>query len=116
MKIMMKDNWLGKQLNYPTNICTFAWGALWRLACAVAAAAGVIGYVWLWCMAFYDGFISGHEQAAVAFVVWMILTIIAVVAAAATKDYWYDNSHVKRFRVAVVEWCPTIEWDRGETE
>jgi len=84
MKIMMKDNWLGKKLNYPTNICTFAWGALWRLACVVAVGMFVIGYVWLWCMAFYDGFISGHDKAAVAATVWMILTVLAGVVVFAT--------------------------------
>lgn len=114
MKIMMNDNWLGELLNYPTNICTFAWGVLWRLACAVAASTLVLGYVWLWSMAFYDGFISGHENAVVAAIVWLILTVLMVLVACATKEHWYENSYVKRLRARVVAMCPTIEWDRYE--
>ncbi len=116
MKIMMKDNWVGKQLNYPTNICTFAWGVAWRLVCAVALAAAVMGFVWLWCMAFYDGFISGHKNAAVAGTVWVALTALATAVVLATKDSWYNNLYVKRLRAAVVEVCPVIEWDRGNDE
>ena len=112
MKIMMNDNWLGKMLGYPTNICVFGWGILWRLVAAFAVSALVIGYVWLWCLAFYDGFISGHHEWATAFVVWLIMTVIAGVGLAATKDYWCHNRYVKQF----MSMCPQIEWDRGESK
>jgi hypothetical protein len=116
MKIIMNDNWLGKLLDYPTNICVFAWGVLWRLACAVIAVLGTMGFVWLWGLAFYDGFISGHPKAGTAFVVWLIMTVIVGVVITATKEYWYDNSYVKRLRASVVSMCPTLEWNRGEAE
>ena len=116
MKIMINDNWLGKMLDYPTNICVFAWGALWRLVAAVGAGALAIGFVWLWCMAFNDAFISGHPKAATAFVVWIILSAIATIAVVATKELWYDNKYTKKLRALAADVCPTIEWNRGESK
>jgi hypothetical protein len=109
MKIIMNDNWLGKLLDHPTNICVFGWGILWRLVCAVAATTFLIGYVWLWSRAFHDGFIMGIPM---AFLAWFIMTLIAGAALCGSAEYWYDSAYVKRFRASVAAMCPTIEWNK----
>ncbi len=111
MKIILKDNWLGKMLNHPTNACVFAWGILCRLVAVIAASVVAVGYVWIWCMAFHDGWLEGNPM---AFVVWFFLTVIAVVVAVASRDFWYESTSVKKLRELIVDVCPTIEWDKDD--
>lgn len=106
------DSWYGRLLNHPTNIVALVWGVVWRVVVAVLTVIGAFMYVWLWAMAFHDAF-TGHPQAGIAFLAWVLLTAIPTIILVATYDSW--SGAVGRCASAIGFSVPQVEWTGEES-
>ena len=112
MKIKLnRDSWYGKLLNHPTNIVALGWGVVWRVVVATLVAIGAYMYVWLWAMALHDAF-TGHPQAGIAFVAWVLLSAIPTIILVATYASW--SGTLGRCASAIGFSVPQVEWTRED--
>ncbi len=119
MKIEMTNEWFGRVLNHPTNVCSLAWGITWRALVSVIGAAVALGFLSVWTYANYRlvGVMLFGAEAHASIGFGLVFDVVIIAGLYIFSEDWVPTvkPYLDPITKKVKNWCPQVEW-KNETD